>query len=32
LTEKSKPKSKTQTLLGIWTLISHTKPETLIFA
>ena len=32
LREKSKPKSKTQTPLGIWTLISHTKPETLILA
>jgi hypothetical protein len=30
--EKSKAKSETQTLLGIWTLISHKKPETLILA
>ena len=32
LREKSKLKSETQTLLGIWALISHTKPETLILA
>jgi hypothetical protein len=32
LREKSKAKSKIQTLLGIWTLISHKKPETSILA